>query len=177
MLLTSLAERAGPDGTSKVDIYALKVFAWNVTDDSLRQPVVPSPSRCPLLLMRARTPHTRTRVVKHKHCAQHSCSTLCSRRRSARNGEGGEERESGREGDGEEDCAADLHPQRKACACMHARRRACVRLRARVLAQGARCARVCGSAAPRAPCGQHLPSNMSLIPPFPYAPPPAFSCG
>ena len=52
--------------------------------------------------------------------------------------------------------------------------RACVRLRARVLAQGARHARVCGSAAPRVPCGQHLPNNMSLIPPFPYAPPRVF---
>ena len=116
VIAADVAERAGPNGASKVDIYALKVFAWNVTGDSLRQPVVPSPSRCPLLLMRARTPHTRTRVVKHKHCAQHSCSTLCSRRSFARNGEGGEERESGKEEEGEEECAADRHPQRKACA-------------------------------------------------------------
>ena len=104
LLLTSLAERAGPNGTSKVDIYALKVFAWDVTDDSLSPGTSPTTASDSLWFLLpdvatsyARAHGTYSRVVKHKHCAQHSCSTLCSRRRSARNGEGGEERESGRE--------------------------------------------------------------------------------
>ena len=65
-----------------------------------------------------RTPPTltRTRVVKHMHCAQHLQHTVLAPplRAKMRGREG--ERESGREGEGEEECAADLHLQRKACA-------------------------------------------------------------
>ena len=115
-MLTYLAERAGPNGASKVDIYALKVFAWNVTDDSLRQPVVPSPSRCALLLMRARTPHSLARVSSSISIVHNTAAAHCARAAAPREMERGGERESGKEEEGEEECAADRHPQRKACA-------------------------------------------------------------
>jgi hypothetical protein len=64
----------------------------------------------------ARARHTLAFVSSSISIVHNTAAAHCARAAAPREMERGGERESGKEEEGEEECAADRHPQRKACA-------------------------------------------------------------